>query len=195
MRVGVLGGSFDPVHFGHLHLAISLAEAHHLDEVWWIPVRMNPLKTESVQSPVHRLEMLKLGLQGIPYFKALDLELKREGLSYTIDTLRRLKTQYPKIIWHLLMGDDLLEQFGKWKDPEEIIRLAPPLIGARLLKNFPSHLPYAKEIMIALQKGWTPIPFIEISATEIRKRLKENKFCGHLVPAKVLDYIANHRLY
>lgn len=194
MHVGILGGSFDPVHFGHLHLAISLFEKHQLDEVWWIPVRQSPLKPSPLATAEHRLEMLSLALQEISAFKIVQIEIEREGPSFTVETLRTLRGANPEVQFSLFLGDDALYHFNRWKDPEEIIQLAPPLIGARHSPHFPQ-LTLDKELIQALQKGWTAIPLIEISATDVRKRLKDKLFCGHLVPAKVLDYIHTHRLY
>lgn len=195
LRIGILGGSFDPVHFGHIHLALSLFERHHLDKVWWIPVRQSPLKNAPSVNGEHRFEMVKRGIEEIPSFEGLEIEMEKEGASFTVETLRVLKERYPKIAFHLLLGDDALYHFDKWKCPEEIIEMAPPLIGARQSSSFPSSLPLKKSLVGALRKGWTSIPLMEISATEIRKRLKDNLFCGHLVPAKVLDYIHTYHLY
>lgn len=180
-QIGVYGGTFDPVHFGHIQLAISLFEQGGLDEIFWIPANINPLKSDSPVSADHRLQMLKIALEMLPFFKILDIELKREGPSYTIDTLRLLKKEYPDAKLRLILGDDTLKKFSQWKDPEEIVRLAPPLIGARFLEE--THF----------QKIRTPL--FEISATDIRDRLSRGLYCGHLVPAKVLDYIASNRLY
>lgn len=195
MHIGILGGTFDPVHFGHLHLAISCLEARDLSEVWWVPTQQNPLKGDFHASALDRLAMVKLAIQDIPEFQVLDIEALKQGPCYTIDTIRTLKAMRPQAEFHLILGDDALSRFHEWKDPLEVIDLAPPIIGARISKTFPEGLPFSKEIIKVLKHGWTPIPLIEISATEIRKRLKEKLFCGHLIPAKVLDYIEQNGLY
>lgn len=194
-RVGVLGGSFDPVHFGHLHLAIALFEGHGLDEVWWIPVQKSPLKSSPIASSSHRAKMVRLAIEEIPSFKLLEIELVREGPSFTVDTLRQLKAEHSDIQFHLLLGDDVLSHFDRWKEPCEIVELAPPLIGARQSAAFPAPSSLDKKLIEALRLGWTPVPLVEISATDVRRRLREGLFCGHLVPAKVLDYIHSYRLY
>lgn len=195
-RIGILGGTFDPVHFGHIHLALAMSEAHGLDEVWWIPAQKNPLKESTVVSAQDRLKMLHLALDPIAAFKIKELELLNPNPSYTINTLRKLKEDYPRHDFYLLLGDDALGRFHEWKEPEQVIQLGHPLIGTRQLDNhFPDNLPLSAESMLQLKKGWTPIPHLEISATDIRKRLKERRFCGHLVPAKVLDYIVKNGLY
>jgi nicotinate-nucleotide adenylyltransferase len=194
-KIGVFGGTFDPIHFGHLHLAISLSEAHKLDCVFWVPAHANPLKEACDTPSKHRLAMLKLALRPIPSFKIMDFELKRKSPSYTVDTLRALKKRFPDARFHLLIGDDILPHFAKWKEPLEVIQLAAPLVGARRSHWFPAKLKLDAEIVDAFKRGWTPVPLMEISATDIRNRLNERKFCGHLVPAKVLDYIHEHHLY
>src|SRR4051794_30672333 len=102
-HIGIYGGTFDPVHFGHIQLAISLIEQGGLDEIFWIPANTNPLKSDSPASADHRLQMLKIALKELPFFKILDIELKREGPSYTIDTLRLLKKEYPDAELRLIL--------------------------------------------------------------------------------------------
>lgn len=183
MKIGIFGGTFDPIHFGHIQLALSLFEQAGLDKIFWIPAKINPLKTENPVLPNHRLQMLKLALEDLPSFKILDIEIHREGPSYTIDTLQLLKKEYPQTTFRLILGEDTLPQFPKWKSPEEIVKIAPPLVGTRSLE----------EIQCPFQKIMTP--FLEISATDIRARLSKHLYCGHLLPAKVLDYITLHGLY
>lgn len=193
-KVGILGGTFDPVHFGHLNLAISMHEKHHLDEIWWIPVNTNPLKEKHPSENAHRLAMLKLALEAVHYFKIVDIELTRIDDSFTIDTIKILKEKFPDTHFHLLLGDDALDHFMRWKEPEEIVHLAPPLTGARLFSRCPV-LKFPEKIKKIFESGWTKIPLLEISATEIRHRLKQQLPCSHLVPGKVLDYIRDHQLY
>lgn len=194
-KIGIIGGSFDPIHFGHFHLALSLLEAHSLEEILWIPAKINPLKTKMPVDDHHRLRMIQLATEDIPFFKISDAEIKRQGASYTIDTLRDLKNERPKDQFYLLLGDDVIPHFMKWKEPEAIIDLATILIGVRTDARLPDldHLPM--EIKKSFEKGWTPIPILDISSTNLRKRLKDNLLCSHLMPAKVLDYIAAHHLY
>lgn len=181
-RIGIYGGTFDPVHFGHIQLALSLFEQCGLDEIFWVPAKINPLKPLSSTAGHHRLEMLRLALEGLPYFKVLDLELNREGPSYTIDTLKILQKEYPEASLRLILGDDTWKHFNKWKDPEEILKIAPPLVGSRSAETTSS--PHILRT-----------PLFEISATAIRNRLSHSLYCGHLVPTKVLDYIAQNGLY
>lgn len=199
-KVGFYGGTFDPPHFGHLNLALEILEAHHLDEVWFCPACCNPHKQECqpIASVHHRLEMLKLALEDVPNCKILDIEANRPGPSYTVDTLRSLinqekKKKSPRQIC-LIIGDDAAPGFCRWHEAEEITRLAPIFVGRRSTAAL-APLTGGPEICQALQKGMTPTPYLEISSTEIRKRLAAGKYCGHLVPSKVLDYIYQHQLY
>ena len=186
-KVGLYGGTFDPPHFGHLNLAIEIMERHHLDEIWWIPVYTHPFQSKATSSTINeRLEMVRLAIEEIPTFKVLDIETERVGPSYTIDTIQLLKRQFPEYQFFLLLGDDSLAHFHLWKDPEEIVRLALPLIGTR--KDASIVLPDTLSSVVrqAMEKGVTPIPLMQISSTAIRQRLKEGLYCGHLVPDQVL---------
>lgn len=166
-KVGFLGGSFDPIHFGHISLAIQALEENQLDEILFCPAFCSPFKRDKppMASSEHRLAMLKLALE-IPQFKITTLELEREGPSYTIDTIRALQKNNMKM--RLILSDETASQLSQWRETEALIRLAPPLIGHR-------------------ERG--------ISSTEIRERLKKGLYCGHLMPAKALSYIQKQELY
>ncbi len=187
VKVGILGGSFDPVHFGHLNLALSLKETCQLDEVLFVPAGISPFKEGAppVVSSEHRLAMLKLAIAPIKGFRVIDWELMEKGPSYTINTVRKL-SEAPSLELHLLLGDDHIATFQKWKEADELIRLAPPLIGTRGGDDALQHTLPGKRVNI---------PVFDISSTFIRARLSQKKYCGHLMPASVLDYIAQHRLY
>lgn len=195
-RIGVFGGSFDPVHFGHLHLALTLSEKHHLDQVLFVPAAHNPLKAPDPTSSFHRLEMLRLAIEGLPQFEVDTLELDRSGPSFTIDSLTELSIrERGKAELFLLLGEDTLHDLHLWKEPERLLSLASPLILCRAQKRCPDYPHLNSHLKEKIQKGWTEAPILEISATNVRKRLKDRLFCGHLVPAKVLDYIHLHALY
>lgn len=165
-KIGFFGGSFDPIHFGHLNLAIQMLETHGLDEILFCPVFCSPFKVHQppVASPEHRLEMLKLVLAAVPQFRVSSIEIERSSPSYTIETLKKL----PKAQYRLILTKESAAAFDQWKEPEEIKKVAPLLVGDR---TFP------------------------ISSTEVRKRLKKRLYCGHLAPEKVLYYIEKHGLY
>ncbi|MBS4168499.1 nicotinate-nucleotide adenylyltransferase [Parachlamydia sp. AcF125] len=198
-KIGIYGGTFDPIHFGHLNLAIQLKEKHALKEVWFCPARVSPhkLDKQAAADSRHRLEMVATALVPVPEFKLLYIETQREGPSYTVDTLRflyeqEIKRALPRQL-HLLMGDDQLAAFLKWKEPEQIVQLAPPLIGCR--QENCRWEAGEDPISQAILRGMTVTSIMEISSTEIRHRIAKGLYCGHWVPEKVLDYIQKHRLY
>ncbi len=184
-KIGFFGGTFDPIHFGHLNLAIQMLEKHQFDEILFCPAALSPYKrAESPKaSGEHRLEMVALAIAPVKSFTLLDWEIKREGPSFTIDTIRALIERLPDAEFHLLLGEDAEEGLALWKESDALLRLAPPFLATRF-----SHSAEARPEL-------TPIPLLEISSTDIRERLRVKKYCGHLVPAKVLDYITQHRLY
>ena len=165
-KIGFFGGSFDPIHFGHLHLAIEMYEKHGLDEVLFCPAFCSPFKKDQppIASAHQRVEMLRLALEDLPQFRICTLEIERKGPSYTIHTLNML----PKAHYFFILTKESAASFSKWKNPEEIRQKAELLIGER---EFP------------------------ISSTMVRERLKKRLYCGHLVPAKALDYNEQHRVY
>jgi nicotinate-nucleotide adenylyltransferase len=135
--------------------------------------------------------MVKLAIEPLEGFRLIESELEREGPSYTIDTLIALQDQFKGHGFRLIIGEDVLHSLSRWKEIEKLLELAPPLVGAR-----PSRLadtsPVVRKI---LEQGLVSIPIMEISSTVIRERLRQGKFCGHLLPGKVVDYISEHHLY
>lgn len=199
-QIGVLGGTFDPPHFGHINLALGLLEAHGLQEVWFCPTWVNPLKQgRETASADHRLAMTALAIEGISCFRLVNWECLQQQVSYTVDLIHHLVNQeelsgQPRQL-RLLLGDDTANEFYRWKEPEEIVRLAPPLVGHRVdyeAKTVSENSPLLTQ---ALLSGRTPIPLLDISSTAIRRRLHSGLYCHHLLPAKVMDYIGEHRLY
>ena len=194
-RIGLLGGSFDPVHLGHLHLANELYKRWNLKEIWWIPAYVSPHKIDTPAISVrHRLEMIQLAIGDIPYYKTLDIECMQEGPSYTVDTLRILTNRYPEVDFFLLLGSDTVERFHDWKEPEEIVRLCGLVIASREKKK-PFISGGDQVLLKAVERGWTEIPLLEVSSTEIRTLIKEGKDFTGLLPEKVISYIQEHSLY
>jgi nicotinate-nucleotide adenylyltransferase len=194
-RIGLLGGSFDPIHFGHIHLALSLFEKLGLDEVWFIPSLLNPLKSNG--PPIdfkHRFDMVRLALKGLSKFKVLDIEEKRPPPSFTIDTVRQLKILHPDDQFFLILGDDNINGLKNWKEITQLFELAPPIFGTRLRPiDVEKHLD--PSLIPLIRNGIVSIPALEISSSEIRERLKNKLYCDHLIPAGVLDYIKQNGLY
>ena len=193
-KIGVFGGTFDPIHYGHIHLALSLKESRGIDQLFFSPNYVSPDKQESPAQATaqQRFEMLLLALEGVPGCCALDYEINRKQPSYTIDLVRYVRSSFcqKEDLLFLLMAEDLLERFASWKESSELVKLASPLIGSRACLQKKGEK--RDEIF---EKGRENIPMIEISSTMVRNRLKNKLYCGHLVPAKVLDYIYANKLY
>lgn len=200
-RIGLFGGTFNPIHFGHLNLAIELMERKALDEVWLIPALSSPFRvSEEEISSFHRLQMLNLACADIPQFLVKDLELKRPSPSYTVETIQEIiQNKQEGERFFLLLGQDSLLRFAEWKQPDRLVQLVSLIIGCRpgaedLISRLCS-LNLSREICDAIHEGMVITPMMEISATYIRERLKKKLYCGHLVPVKVLDYIYENQLY
>ena len=199
LKIGFFGGSFDPIHFGHLQLAKELMEAKDLDKVWFCPALISPHKLDQIPVPVeHRLKMVRLAIEGCPAFEVIDAESQRKGPSYTIDTLRYLveKEKKEDNQLFLILSEEAVPGFFHWKNPEEIIKLAPLLIGTRSGPIDYRQLPKGREeIKQSIESGWVPTTPNPFSSTEIRKRLRKGEDCRGLLPKKVLDYIHQNNLY
>lgn len=195
-RVGLLGGTFNPPHFGHLNLARELGEKHALDEVWWLPARLNPDKLgENIVDSSCRVEMVRLAIEDDPYFSLSLEELHRPPPSYTVDTLRALHAKHKEVQFFLLLGEDAAARFVEWKEPLEILRLATVLVGSRPSSEKKGLFEGNSLICEAIQAGWTSIRQMEISSRSIRERILDGRNCSHLVPKFVLDYILSYNLY
>lgn len=199
-KIGLFGGTFDPIHFGHLNLAFELMEKRGLDEVWFIPVTINPHKQKTTPTSFeHRFNMLNLAIKEIPQFKVNDIEKGLPSPSYTFNTLTALlaQTSNEQIQFYFLMGEDALGSFLNWHQPTEIVRQVPLLIGSRSEKSLLNHLDLKESPSVekAIKEGITHTRLMDISGTFLRTRLRHNIYCGHLIPSPVLDYINEHQLY
>ena len=187
--IGIYGGTFDPIHLGHLITAQSVKEIRELEKIVFIPAYISPHKQHAKASNAqHRLNMLKLALDEIPFFECSDFEIKQHTISYTIDTLREYKKHYDEI--DLIIGYDNIFQFHTWKEPDEILKLADLIV----LKRKSSHPPqfedkYYHQAVFVQTRG------IEISATDIRERVKNGLPINFLVPPAVMEYIYKQNLY
>jgi nicotinate-nucleotide adenylyltransferase len=198
-RIGLYGGTFDPPHFGHLHLANEMLTRHNLDEVWFIPAAIAPHKLSRPPISVeHRVKMVELAIEGLPQFKLLDLEVKRGGTSYTIDTINEILND-PKLgaesEFFLIMSDEYLPTLGQWKGIEEIVEKVVLLIGRRSADRSPPPSTGIPAVDAAVNKGLNNMAVLEIRATDIRDRVRDHLSCRHLVPARVLSYLYENELY
>ncbi|MBF0512140.1 MAG: nicotinate (nicotinamide) nucleotide adenylyltransferase [Candidatus Omnitrophica bacterium] len=186
--IGVLGGRFVPLHFGHLLMAQSAAENLKLDVVFFVPGFCSPFKKgKAATEGFKRLVMVKEAIKGNKLFKVYEGELKKKQVSYTVDTLSELKDRWPQAQIYLLMGGDNLKSFHLWKDPQDILRLAHLVILNRpgFDKGYPRRWPYLKINM----------PAVDISSSDIRQRLKTKKSIWYLTPKAVIRYINRYHLY
>ncbi len=199
-KIGLLGGTFDPIHFGHLNLAFELMEKRALDQVWFIPAQVNPFKENVPPKEMHhRLAMVALAIQDIPQFYLKDLEKERPAPSYAIDTLKAFIAEeaYSPTPhqFFLILGEDGISNFYEWHLAEEIVKLVPLLIGSRSGIPQPFYELFPPSIQKAIQEGITHTRLMDISSTDIRARLAKGLYCGHLVPELVMNYIDNKKLY
>ncbi|MDG2380113.1 MAG: nicotinate-nucleotide adenylyltransferase [Pirellulaceae bacterium] len=200
MRLGILGGSFDPVHYAHLLMAEICREACQLDQVWFLPAAVAPHKqNHQVSDALHRVEMLKLAIGGHSSFRVSDLELKRGGVSYTVETLRHIRSQQPDDNLFFIMGADSLRDFPTWRQPEKICELAMPLIVARPDWPNPDYRALAAlvgpERAEQIQRSAVTIPLMQLSSTEIRQRVSQQQSIRFRLPRAVEKYIEANRLY
>jgi nicotinate-nucleotide adenylyltransferase len=193
MKIGIMGGTFDPIHLGHLIAAESAREAAGLDEVWFIPTFIPPHKsTPPKASAEMRLAMVQLAIADHPSFKAVDYEIVRGGASYTVDTVQMLKEKHPGISFYYLIGADMVMYLPKWMRIEEIIQ-GVSFIGLQRpgfeveLDQLPKHL--ADKVQIAV------MPQIDISSTSIRERISLGQSIRYRVCEQVRVYMEANRLY
>ena len=189
MRIGLLGGSFDPPHNGHLLAAGDAFEALNLDRLIFIPAAIQPLKVhQDTSAPEHRLEMVRRLIDDDPRFDVSPMEIDRGGLSYTVDTLSAFAAEMPSAELFWLVGADVVGSFGRWRDPKRITELATVVVLERT-DEAPN---------VASMPG-TPRRLatrrIDISSTEVRRRVREGRSIRGFVPDAVAEYIAVQRLY
>lgn len=188
-KVGVFGGTFDPIHYGHLITAQSVREIRNLDKIIFIPAFISPHKSDrKTSSADDRLNMIKIAIDGVSFFDFSDIEIKKGGISYTVDTLSDLKKKYDTI--EFIIGYDNIFEFHTWKDPDEIMKLAKIVVLKRK-SSYPARFKdkYYNQAVFVQTRG------IEISATDIRERVKNDLPINFLVPPKVMEYIYNNNLY
>jgi len=192
VKVGVMGGTFDPIHLGHLRAAENAREGLGLDEVRFLPAQVPPHRPAPASSPRDRYAMVALATALHPRFVADDLELRREGPSYTVDTIARLRDERPGDEVVLVVGSDTLPELPSWKDHQRLFRLCTVAVVGRP-DDGSGEGPAEEALGAGLRR--VPGPGLAVSATEIRRRVKEGLSIRYLVPDAVADYIAKKGLY
>lgn len=191
MRIGVFGGTFDPPHVGHLLLASDALESLRLDRLIFVPTGTQPLKVGAppVASARERLEMVRLAVADDACYTVDDTEITRKGLSYTVDTLEHLREQYPGAQVFLVLGEDALATFEKWRNPERIRELATLAVMRRTGTDAARVETVAEGVLIVSTRR------VDVSATEIRERLRAEKSIKGFVPESVERFIEARGLY
>lgn len=184
-RIGILGGTFDPPHIGHLIIAEGVRTALHLEEIWFIPTYEPPHKQEAIIDATSRIDMLKLALAENESFQLNTIEIERSGKSYTIDTMKTLKDSYPETDFYFIIGADMVEYLPKWYKIDELINLVKFVGVKRSGYKFQTIYPIIE----------VDIPMVDVSSSVIRERLLENNTVRYLVPDSVHTYIKEHGLY
>jgi nicotinate-nucleotide adenylyltransferase len=196
MRTGVFGGTFDPVHLGHLILAEQCREQARLDLVLFVPAARPPHKLAHVLTPfAQRVEMLALAVAGQPAFRIDELEKDRPGPSYTADTLAQLHSRHPDAQLFLLVGADTLHDLPYWHEPARIAALAELLVMARPGWEAPAPEALRLPEGAAFRRQTVEAPLIDIRGRDLRRRAAEGRSLRYLVPRAVEAYIADKHLY
>ncbi len=193
MKVGIFGGTFNPPHIGHLIVAEFIRVELGLNKIIFVPCFSPPHKQNSnylsqLAEPKHRLEMVKIAIKDNPFFEVSDIEIKRGGISYTIDTINQMLDEFPGYSFSLLIGADQFREFNTWRRPDEIVEKVNLVVFNR--PGF--FIPESKFSSFA---KFITIPNIEISASAIRMRVKSGKSIKYLVPSGVEEYIYANGLY
>jgi nicotinate-nucleotide adenylyltransferase len=198
MKIAILGGSFDPPHIGHLLVAQQVKKLLNIDQVWLMPTYSHPFQKSLIPAK-HRLAMIQL-LEDTT-IKASDFEIQKQGVSYTIDTLKNLNNTFPQHSFYWISGSDQIQEFPKWKNWQELITTYKIIIYARNQDK-----PMIEQQLKAILKTETipqtlfilpthDLPTITISSSSIRERIKQNQSIRGLVPKRVEEYIHEHKLY
>lgn len=202
MRLGIFGGTFDPIHLAHLIIAQEVIRIVRLDRILFIPASVPPHKAYAGMAPAAmRYEMVRLAIEGNPDFTLSDSELRRDGPSYTVETLQELRRSFPsEVTFFLLIGEDNVQELPTWYHPEEIFDFCTMLVVSRSLMADRSG-----GVVDGRYKGGDPefiervqfvrTPLIDISSTEIRRRVASGEPIRYLVPESVERYIMGHGLY
>jgi nicotinate-nucleotide adenylyltransferase len=200
MRLGILGGTFDPVHFGHLLLAECCREQCSLDAVWFLPAAVPPHKRKHVLTPASkRVEMLRLAIGGHEQFDVCELEIERGGVSYSVDTLQTIGQQHPDAELFFAMGADSLIDLPKWREPARICQLATLMVVRRPQSPEPDFSVLGGLVdpqrLEQFHRDQVEMPLIGLSSTELRTRVAAGQSIRYRTPRAVEKYIQTQGLY
>ncbi len=191
MNIGLFGGTFDPVHLGHLIISELTLEELALDEVCFVPASQPPHKPEQVITPfIHRAAMLEMAVSGNPKLSVNRIEENLSVPSFTVQTLRLLAATYPQNRYYLMIGGDSFVHFSQWKDPEGILELSTPAVYPRKDWDSGTAAGPLREKSVILN-----LPLIDLSSSMIRERLKTGRSVKYMIPDCVAEYIQTHQLY
>lgn len=195
-RIGVLGGTFDPIHYGHLAAAEEARVALDLERVIWVPALVSPHKVDqTTTAPHHRLAMTRLAVASNPHFQVSTVDLDRAGPSYTVDTLTRLQSEWGPAELYFIVGLDSLAEIATWHDPARLVRLCRIVAVSRPPYevdpvSLEQALPGVTEHVVFLR-----VPLLDIASSDLRRRVREGRSIRYYVPPVVVDYIRAHELY
>ncbi|MCM8764272.1 MAG: nicotinate-nucleotide adenylyltransferase [Candidatus Omnitrophica bacterium] len=190
LKIGVFGGCFDPVHTGHLIVAEMAKEQFHLEKVIFVPAKIPPHRGGLVASSEHRIEMLKLAIEGNPAFEISDVEISRDSVSYTYDTMMIFQKKFSSASFYIIVGWDSFVILPSWRNAEKLAQkflfiVAPRITEKSEMARFPFDVKYRM----------LDIPRFEISSTLVRQRIKSGQSIRYLVPDNVFNYIIRENVY
>ncbi len=218
MKIGVFGGTFNPIHIGHLRAAEEVRERLGLTKIIFVPAKKPPLKRAEIIEPTHRYKMMELALSGNNFFELSDIEYKRKGKSFTVDTVEELRCIYDKADLYFILGIDTFLDIPHWREPDKLVRLIdfiiisrPPFRFVDLISS--TYLDIPRRVLERLDRDeidlYTTtfrrdknrkiivlkIPLIEVSGTAIRRLIRKGRSIKYLLPETVESYIISNKLY
>lgn len=217
MKIGIYGGTFNPVHYGHLRTAEEVAEVLHLDRVIFIPAGQTPFSKPDLEKSTHRYEMVKAAIEGNPRFKISNIEIKTEGKSYTVDTIGKMRDKYQKSELFFILGIDAFLDLQHWKHPDRLVNLTNIAVISRPGYAFTdlADSPYMKDVpkkilreldggirsvvdfdlSLTLRGSLINVTALNISASRIRGLITAGRNVSYLLPESVKSYIISNKLY
>jgi nicotinate-nucleotide adenylyltransferase len=196
LNLGILGGTFDPPHIGHLIVAEQARAQLQLDEVWFAPAGQPPHKrNRKVSKAEHRVAMTRLAIADNPHFKLCLADIKRPGPHYSTDLMRLLRLQHPRNQWYFIIGGDSLADLPNWHQPQQFVQLARLAVAHR--PGFQPDLAALEQTIPGLSQrvAWVNSPLVYVSSSDLRARARQGLPLHYVVPGEVEAYVQQHRLY